>query len=67
MIHTFGPHLTIWAANCPANYRALGVAVTNGTEEEEYPYDKISCIKAEFTDDADWIEETQTNGLRTDS
>ena len=45
---------TIWTLNCPAHYRALGVAVTEGHSP---PDGEVHCIKAIFTDIADWREE----------
>ena len=44
--------------NCPAHYRALGVAVTNG---ENVPDGEVYCIKASFTEQADWQEELDNN------
>ena len=46
---------TVWALNCPAHYRALGVAVTN--EPAIVPDGDVYCIKAIFTDRAEWQEE----------
>ena len=45
---------TVWSLNCPAHYRALGVAVTN--EEGALPAD-VYCIKAIFTEKAEWRED----------
>ena len=54
-IFEFGENI-IWSLNCPAHYRALGVAVTN---TGEVPDGEVHCIKAIFTDIPDFQEELQ--------
>ena len=44
-VFTFG-NKTIWTLNCPAHYRALGVAVTIGYD---VPDGEVHCIKARVT------------------
>ena len=52
-VFTFGNN-TIWTLNCPAHYRALGVAVKEG---DLVPDGEVYCIKDIFTHAADWQEE----------
>lgn len=61
-IFKFGDN-TIWSLNCPAHYRALGVAVTN---TGAVPDGEVYCIKAIFTDIPDWQTEVHHIPSNTD-